>query len=86
MPVMAPNGDNKRDNPRLPSVRCSLSFIPGMAATHVPNNKLEVANKKPTDNTDLFLVKDIKLLNIDFFKSLLWKESKKTEIYFYKTN
>ena len=50
-PVMAPQGDNKRTRPMLPSVNANFSFIDGIAATQVPKSKLEAANKKPTAST-----------------------------------
>ena len=58
IPVMAPSGESSKDNPRLPSVKCSLVFIDGIAATQVPNNKLETENKKPTERADLFFMKE----------------------------
>jgi hypothetical protein len=68
MPVIAPSGDSKRESPRLPSDRSNLSLIPGIAATQVPNNKLDVANKKPTDNTGLFLEKEMRFLSMSASK------------------
>ncbi len=62
MPVMAPNGDSNNESPRLPSVKPSLAFIPGMEATQIPNKRLEVANRKPTENADLFFTKEVKFL------------------------
>jgi hypothetical protein len=58
MPVMAPSGDNNKDSPRLPSVKWSLVLTEGIAATHVPNNRLDTENKKPTDKADLFFIKE----------------------------
>ena len=58
IPVIAPSGESNRDNPRLPSVKPSLSLIPGIEATQVPNNKLEAENKKPTASAGLNLKKD----------------------------
>ena len=55
---MAPKGDNNKDNPRLPSVKPSLCFMPGMAATQVPNKRLDVANKKPIARAGLFFIKE----------------------------
>ena len=49
-PVKAPNGESKRERPRLASVNPSRYLIPGMAATHVPNKRLEAENKNPTAN------------------------------------
>jgi hypothetical protein len=34
----------------------------------VPNNKLDVANKKPTDNTGLFLEKEMRFLSMSASK------------------
>jgi hypothetical protein len=65
MPVMAPNGESNNESPRLPSLKPSLDFIPGIDATQIPNNKLEVANKKPTANAGLFLMKEEKFLSIE---------------------
>lgn len=62
-PVMAPRGDNSNDSPKLPSVKASLCLIPGMAATQVPNKRLEQANKKPTASTGLSFIKEEKFLN-----------------------
>jgi hypothetical protein len=62
IPVIAPNGESNNDKPRLPSVKPSLNFMPGMEATQIPNKRLEVANKKPTARTGLFLIKDKKFL------------------------
>lgn len=62
MPVMAPRGDKSKEKPRLPSVKPSLDFIPGIEATHIPNRRLEVEKRKPTAKKDLFLIKEIKFL------------------------
>ncbi len=58
MPVIAPSGDSNKDKPRLPSVKCSRFLIEGMAATQVPNNRLDTENKKPTERADLFFIKE----------------------------
>ena len=58
MPVIAPNGESNKDKPRLPSVKPSRCFIPGIAATQVPNKRLDVANRKPTANAGLFFIKE----------------------------
>ena len=58
MPVIAPNGESKSDKPRLPSEKPSLYLIPGMEATHVPNKRLDVENKKPTASAGLFFMKE----------------------------
>jgi len=65
IPVIAPNGDSSNDKPKLPSVNCSRCFMPGIAATQVPNNKLDVANKKLTAKAGLFFTKDDKFLIIE---------------------
>jgi hypothetical protein len=62
MPVIAPSGDSNSESPRLPSVKPSLAFIPGIEATQIPNKRLEVANRKPTENADLFFTKEVKFL------------------------
>ena len=38
--------------------------MPGMEATQIPNKRLEVANKKPTAKTGLFLKNEMKFLII----------------------
>ena len=62
IPVMAPNGESNKERPRLPSLKPSLVFIPGIEATQMPNKRLEVANRKPTENADLFFTNDVKFL------------------------
>ena len=62
IPVMAPSGESNRERPRLPSVKPSLAFIPGIDATQMPNKRLEVANKKPTAKAGLFFTKEVKFL------------------------
>ena len=62
IPVIAPNGESNKERPRLPSVKPSLDFIPGMEATQIPNKRLEVANRKPTARAGLFLIKEAKFL------------------------
>ena len=62
MPLTEPKGASSKESPRLPSVNPSLDLIPGIAATHIPNKRLEVANKNPTENTDLFFIKEVKFL------------------------
>lgn len=64
IPVIAPSGESNNESPRLPSVKPSLAFIPGIDATQMPNKRLDVANKKPTENADLFLTNEIKFLII----------------------
>lgn len=61
---MAPKGDNNKDSPRLPSVKPSLCFMPGIEATQVPNNRLDVENKKPTARADLLLKKEVRFFII----------------------
>jgi hypothetical protein len=58
IPVIAPNGESNNDNPRLPSVNPSLYLISGIAATHVPNKRLETENKKPTASAGFILIKE----------------------------
>ena len=62
IPVIAPNGDSNRDSPNVPSVKPSRAFNPGIDATQMPNSRLEVENKKPTANEDLFLTNEVKFL------------------------
>lgn len=62
IPVIAPNGDSNKESPRLPSVKPSLAFIPGIDATQIPNKRLEVANRNPTENACLFFMNDVKFL------------------------
>ena len=62
MPVIAPKGESNKERPRLPSVKPSLAFIPGIDATQIPNKRLEVANRKPTENACLFFTNDVKFL------------------------
>ena len=64
MPVIAPSGDNNKDNPRLPSLNCKRCLIPGIAATQVPKSKLDVANKNPTASTGFVLKKEVKFFSI----------------------
>lgn len=64
IPVMAPSGESNNESPRLPSVKPSLAFIPGIDATQIPNKRLDVANKKPTENADLFFTNEVKFLII----------------------
>ena len=64
MPVIAPSGDNSKERPRLPSVNPSLDFMPGMAATQIPNKRLEQENRKPTAKMGLLFMKEIKFLII----------------------
>lgn len=59
---MAPSGESNNESPRIPSEKPSLAFIPGIDATQMPNKRLEVANRKPTENADLFFKKEVKFL------------------------
>src|ERR1043165_6538502 len=52
-PVSAPRGESKSERPRPASVKPSLCLIPGMAATQVPNKRLDAENRKPTASTGL---------------------------------
>ena len=63
-PVNAPNGDSKRERPSVASVKPSRYLIPGIAATHVPNTRLEQANKNPTATTGFNLINDERFLII----------------------
>ena len=71
---MAPSGESNNESPRLPSVKPSLVFIPGIDATQMPNTRLEVANRKPTENADLFFTNEIKFL-------IMIKQKKKMRTY-----
>jgi hypothetical protein len=62
IPVIAPNGESNKETPRLPSVKPSLDFMPGIEATQMPNKRLEVANNKPTARAGLFLMNEVKFL------------------------
>jgi hypothetical protein len=64
IPVIAPIGESNNDSPSVPSLKPNLAFTPGIEATQIPNNKLDVANKNPTANAGLFLMKDEKFLNM----------------------
>jgi hypothetical protein len=59
---MAPNGESNSESPKLPSEKPSLAFIPGIDATQMPNKRLDVVNRKPTENADLFFTKEMKFL------------------------
>ena len=59
IPVIAPKGESKRDRPREPSEKCMRLLMPGMAATQIPNIKLEVANKNPTAKAVRVLIKEV---------------------------
>ncbi len=72
IPVMAPSGDSNKDKPRLPSVNCSLVLMEGIAATQVPNKRLDTENKKPTERADLFFIKEeIFLIMVSFKNTIL---------------
>jgi len=74
IPVMAPSGESNNESPRLPSVKPSLVFMPGIDATQMPKTRLEVANRKPTENADLFFTNEIKFL-------IMIKQKKKMRTY-----
>ena len=74
MPVIAPSGESKRDRPRLPSVKPNLSLIPGIEATQVPNNKLDVENKNPTASAGLNLIKELIFLIISILKITIFSQ------------
>ena len=57
-PVNAPKGESNRESPRLASVNPSLYLIPGIAATQVPNKRLEDENKNPTANAGFSFIND----------------------------
>ncbi len=63
IPVIAPSGESNNERPKLPSEKPSLTFIPGMDATQMPNKRLDVANRKPTEKACLFFIKEIKFCN-----------------------
>jgi hypothetical protein len=66
--VSAPNGDSNKERPRLPSVKPILSFIVGIAATHVPNKRLDVQKLKPTASAGFnFIKEEIFLKKIDTY-------------------
>lgn len=62
MPVTAPNGERSNDSPSEPSVKPSRVFRAGMDVTQIPNKRLEVANKNPTEKIALFFTKEEKFL------------------------
>jgi hypothetical protein len=64
IPVIAPSGESSNESPRLPSLKPSRCFIPGIEATHIPNKRLDAANKKPTANAGLFLINEEKFLSM----------------------
>lgn len=64
IPVIAPNGDSKRESPKLPSEKPSLALIPGIDPTQIPKSRLVTAYKKPTENNGRLFKKEIKFLNI----------------------
>ena len=65
-PVNAPNGESKSESPRLASVNPNLYLIPGIAATHVPNKRLEDENKKPTAKAGFIFMNDKMFLIISY--------------------
>ena len=66
MPVMAPSGDNSNERPRLPSVNPKRSLMPGIAATHVPNTRLDDENKNATASTGFNFMNDEMFLIISY--------------------
>jgi len=64
IPVIAPSGESNNERPRDPSEKPSLAFMPGIDATQMPNKRLDVANKKPTENAGLFFTNEVKFLTI----------------------
>jgi hypothetical protein len=68
-PVNAPSGESNKESPRLASVKANRCLIPGIAATQVPNNKLEAENKKPTANAGFNFMKEEMFLIIDYKRS-----------------
>jgi hypothetical protein len=71
IPVIAPKGESNNDKPRLPSEKPSLYLIPGMEATHVPNKRLDVENRKPTASAGLFFIKVEMFLIIKYSEILI---------------
>ena len=65
---MAPMGASSKESPRLPSVKENFSLMPGIAATQLPNSKLEKANNMPTANTGFKGRRLLKFLNSTFQK------------------
>src|SRR6476661_3888425 len=65
-PVSAPNGESKRESPRLASVNPNRYLIPGIAATQVPNKRLDDANKNPTASTGFSFMNDEMFLIISY--------------------
>jgi hypothetical protein len=57
-PVKAPRGESNRESPRLASLNPNLYLIPGIAATQVPNTRLEAENKNPTASAGLSFMKE----------------------------
>ena len=78
MPVTAPKGERSNDSPSEPSVKPSRVFTAGIDVTQIPNKRLEVANKKPTEKIALFFIKEEKFLimvsaTIDYWIMPGWK-------------
>ena len=65
-PVKAPSGESNNDKPKLPSVNPNRYLMPGMEATHVPNNRLDDENKKPTANAGLNFINEEMFLIIKY--------------------
>jgi hypothetical protein len=65
-PVSAPNGESNKESPRLASVKPSLYLIPGIAATQVPNRRLDDANRNPTASAGFSFMKEEMFLIISY--------------------
>jgi len=70
-PVNAPKGESNKDKPKLPSVNPILYLIPGIEATHVPNNRLDEENKNPTANAGFIFIKEEMFLIIVSYEQLV---------------
>src|SRR5207302_2058208 len=65
-PVNAPSGESNSESPSVASVKPNLCLIPGMAATHVPNTRLDAENRNPTANAGFSLMNDAMFFIIDY--------------------
>ena len=86
MPVTAPKGERSNDNPSEPSVNPSRVFKAGMDVTQIPNKRLEVANKKPTEKIALFFIKEEKFLIMATATMCYWIKDKIARYKFLKKN
>jgi hypothetical protein len=59
-PVIAPKGDSNNDKPKLASVKLNFSLIVGIAATQLPNSRLDTANKNATSKRGFNFINDLK--------------------------